>query len=572
MTQDITVSELKQHVYYLASDSLQGRKSGTPGGLMAATYVRDQFRNYGLELQCDDGFQYFEIVTDAKLGGTNGLHFGPFTGTPGTDFIPFSYSSNGTLNASVCFAGYGFDFSSDSLTWNDYEGIDVTGRWVLMFQGDPEPENPGSVFASYGDSWTKILGAKDHGAAGIFFVTPVKMDKSDELGGLQLEKSTAVAGIPVIHLSRKTADRMLSCQGMTVGELEARLNEDRRPSSFLIPLEVSATVDVLFQKARTQNVIATLKGTDPVLSQEYIVIGAHYDHLGLGGPGSNSRALDTVAVHNGADDNASGVAGLLELAEELALNRDQVKRSILFIAFDAEEMGLLGSKYFIDQSKDMIDKMDAMINIDMIGRFYPQEKPLLINGTGTSAESESILNEIAAGLDFRLAYAPEGFGASDHSSFYARDIPVFFITSGAHDDYHMPQDDADRIHYEGIQQIVSFMFDLVTVIADRESPLTFQEAGPKEPPRSGRGFKVTLGILPDFASTDNTGLRVDAVRKGGPADQGGMKKGDKIVALQGKAVTNIYDYMARLKELEAGQAAAVEVLRDGIRLVLLIQL
>jgi hypothetical protein len=572
ITQDITVSELKQHVYYLASDSLQGRKSGTRGGLMAATYIRDQFRSYGLEMMGDEGFQYFEIVTDAKLGASNSLNFGTFTGEPGTDFIPFSFSGNGSLRTTVSFAGYGFDFSTDSLSWKDYDGLDVKDQWVMILLGDPETDNPGSPFGSFSDTWGKILKAKDHGAAGIFFITPVKMDKNDVLTGLQLERSTSRAGIPVIHLSRKAADLMLSSQGKTIAELEAHLNTDRHPGSFQIPVEVSATVDVIYQKARTQNVVALLSGSDPVLNQEYIVIGAHYDHLGMGGPGSNSRALDTVAVHNGADDNASGVAGLLEVAEELTLKRDKIRRSIIFVAFDAEEMGLLGSKYFVDQSSELVDNMDAMVNFDMIGRFYPEEKPLLISGTGTSAESEALLDGLASHLDFKLAYSPEGFGASDHSSFYSKDIPVFFITSGAHEDYHMPQDDADLIHYEGTKQIVMFAYDLVTGIDNRDSFLTFQVAGPKEAPRSGRGFKVTLGIMPDFTSTDNNGLRVDAVRKGGPADQGGMLKGDVIVGLNGKTVTNIYDYMARLKELEAGQVAAVEIIRDGNKQILLVQL
>jgi hypothetical protein len=572
IAQDVTVDELKQHVYYLASDSLQGRKSGTRGGLMAATYIRDQFRNYDLELPGEDGFQYFEIVTDAALGLSNNLSFDTFSGVPGSDYIPFSFSGNGSLTAPVTFAGYGFDFSSDSLFWNDYEGLDVNGQWVMMFLGDPETENPGSLFASHSDTWGKILRARDHGAGGILFVTPAKMEKNDVVTSLQLERSTSRAGIPVIHVSRRTADLVLASQGKTVEELETRLNVDRKPCSFHSPLQVSASVDVIYQTARTQNVVALLRGSDPVLNQEYIVIGAHYDHLGTGGPGSNSRAPDTIAVHNGADDNASGVAGMLELAEELALSRDQIRRSILFVAFDAEELGLLGSKYFIDQSKELVDKMDAMINFDMIGRFYPDEKPLLISGTGTATESEALLDSIASHLDFRLTYSPEGFGASDHSSFYSREVPVFFITSGAHEDYHMPQDDADRIHYEGSMQIVVFAYDLVMDIANRESPLTFQEAGPKEPPRYGRGFKVTLGIMPDFTATENTGLRVDAVRRGGPADRGGMLKGDVIVGLNGKTVTNIYDYMARLKELETGQVAAVEVIRNGEKQFLLIQL
>lgn len=570
--QDLTVSELKQHVYYLASDSLQGRKSGTRGGLMAATYIRDQFRSFDLELLGEDGFQYFEIVTDAALGPSNELSFDTFSGVPGTDYIPFSFSGNGSLTAPVTFAGYGFDFSSDSLSWNDYEGLDVNRQWIMMLLGDPEADNPGSLFASHSDTWGKILKARDLGAAGILFVTPVKMDKNDLISGLRLERSTSGAGIPVIHLSRQTANRILASQEKTIEELEARLNADRHPSSFQFPLEVSASVDIVYQKARIQNIVARLRGSDPVLNQEYIVIGAHYDHLGMGGPGSNSRAPDTIAVHNGADDNASGVAGMLELAEELAMNRDMIRRSILFVAFDAEELGLLGSKHFIDQSKELVDKMDVMINFDMIGRFYPEEKPLLISGTGTATESEALLDTIASHLDFRLTYSPEGFGASDHSSFYSRNVPVFFITSGAHEDYHLPLDDADRIQYDGARRIVSFAYELVMEIANRDASLTFQEAGPKEPPRYGRGFKVTLGIMPDFTSAGNNGLRVDAVRKSGPADRGGMLKGDIIVGLNGKTVTNIYDYMARLKELEAGQVTDVEIIRNGEKQFLLIQL
>lgn len=572
ITQEITIPELKQHVCFLAADSLLGRKAGTQENFLAATYIRDQFSSFGLHLQGEDGFQYFEIVTDAEMGPDNSFGFGKFKGIPGVDFIPFSFSSNGKLHAMVTFTGYGFNISSDTLTWNDYKGLDVTNRWVMILQGDPEMADPASIFAAHGHNWRKVLEARDHGAGGVLIVTPVGMDKSDVLSGLTLEKSTARAGIPVIHITRQVANRILLGYDKTIEELEAKLNSERKSFSFEIPLEVNADVDVVFQTARTQNVVALLPGADPALTNEYVIIGAHYDHLGMGGPGSNSRALDTIAVHNGADDNASGVAGLLELAEALAMNRERVKRSILFIAFDAEEIGLLGSKHFVEQSKELIERTDAMINFDMIGRFDPEEKPLLIGGIGTSVESEAILDELAASLDFKLTYSPEGFGASDHSSFYTKDIPVFFISSGAHDDYHMPQDDVHLLDYESMARIVGFTYDLILEIANREDALTFQEAGPREAPRSGRGYKVVLGIMPDFTSSDNNGLRVDAVRKEGPADRSGMLKGDVIVGLNGKTVTNIYDYMARLNELETGQTTAVEVVRDGVRLILLVQL
>jgi Zn-dependent M28 family amino/carboxypeptidase len=350
------------------------------------------------------------------------------------------------------------------------------------------------------------------------------------------------------------------------------LDEASDPSSFNTGITLAASTDIIQTKKQTQNVVAFLRGSDDILKNEYIIVGAHYDHLGMGGPGSGSRAVDTLAVHNGADDNASGVAGVLEIAEKMALGDQTNSRSIIFIAFGAEEMGLLGSKYFVNHSPVEIQNISAMFNFDMIGRFKPEEKALMIGGTGTSLSTEDILDSFADDLEFSLAYASEGFGASDHASFYAKDIPVFFITSGAHEDYHTPFDDADLLNYSGADQIAEFAYDLIFEVANRDEALVFQEAGPKQRTGGGRGFKVVLGIMPDFASQENDGLGVDAVRKDGPAFRGGMLKGDKITALNGKPVSNIYDYMTRLKELESGQTITVDVIRNGEKMVLIVQL
>jgi hypothetical protein len=323
--------------------------------------------------------------------------------------------------------------------------------------------------------------------------------------------------------------------------------------------------------ATTHNVVGWLEGTNPALKDEFVVIGAHYDHLGMGGPGSGSRAIDTVAVHNGADDNASGVAGLLELAQYFADRKNRPERSLLFIAFGAEEMGLIGSKYFVENPLIDLSKIMAMINLDMIGRLK-DHRTLSVGGTGTSSRSEAILDDLAKASTLKMQYSKEGYGPSDHASFYGKDIPVFFITTGAHDDYHTPRDRAELINAEGEAEVVAFTADLAVALANFHERLVFMEAGPKERQRHGYNFKVTLGIMPDFAGSGDDGLRVDAVRPDGPAHAGGLLKGDKIVAIEGKPVGNIYDYMGRLKSLEAGQIITVDVMRADKKMVFLIPL
>jgi len=290
----------------------------------------------------------------------------------------------------------------------------------------------------------------------------------------------------------------------------------------------------------------------------------------MGGPGSGSREPDLEAVHNGADDNASGVAGIIEIAERLAAGKDMLKRSIVVVAFGAEEMGLIGSKYFVEHPIIDMNKVVAMLNFDMIGRLT-EERSVAFGGTGTSVESEDLLNKYLEEYSLKGSFSKEGFGPSDHAAFYAEDIPVFFISTGAHGDYHTPQDDADMINYDGQKEVADFSYALIADVANRENALTYQEAGSKT--RSTRvSFKVTLGLVPDLTSSENNGLGVGGVRSGGPAEMAGMKKGDIITALDGMEVANIYDYMARLKKLEAGKVVSVDILRDGKKMVLLVQL
>jgi len=322
----------------------------------------------------------------------------------------------------------------------------------------------------------------------------------------------------------------------------------------------------------TANVIAILPGSEADKDSSYILCGAHYDHLGLGGPGSGSRMPDTNAVHYGADDNASGVAAVLELARYFSTKENAPRRSMVFMAFGAEEMGLLGSAHYTANSLLPLDKCLAMVNFDMVGRLDPEKRTIIIGGTGTSEEAVGLLDKAGESHMLNASYSAAGYGASDHSSFYVKNIPVFFISSGAHQDYHTPFDDVEHINFEGMADIIAYSATLMQELDGFSGRLNFKEAGPKNKKRHGYKFKVSLGIMPDFASQENNGLGVSAVSKDGPAWNGGMLKGDRIIAINGKEVTNIYSYMSRLKELKAGETAIVDVVREGKKQVLLIQL
>lgn len=563
---DITTLELDNHIHYLASDSLKGRYPGTEESEVAADYIKNEFVKGGLALLGDHGFQKFEVVTAITAGENNAMSFDETEGVLNTDFAPFAYTKNVSVDAEVVFVGYGFSIDTKEIQWNDYADIDVKDKWALILMGDPKAEDSNSPFAKYASERDKVITAKDNGALGVLFVNGPQFDKGDKLIGLNFDKTRSNAGIAVIHIKRKFADAFL--ENNTIEKLEKQLNEKLAPASFYSGKTLRATTDVRQKKVETKNVLAFIEGKE--LKDEIIVLGAHWDHLGFGGPNSGSRMPDTVAVHYGADDNASGVAGIIEIAEKLAHEKN-LKRSVLVMAFGAEEMGLLGSNYFVENPLFELKQLKAMVNIDMIGRLK-KDHSLMIGGTGTSPENEGILNSLNSDSTFAISMQTEGFGPSDHASFYAKDIPVFFLSSGAHDDYHTPFDQADKINLDGTKSIADYTYNLMLNLINRKENLTFQEAGPKKRTSPRRRYKITLGIMPNFTSTENNGLGVDGVTKNGPADGAGMKKGDRIVAINGMPVSNIYEYMSRLNKLEAGKTATVDVIRNDEKVVLLVNL
>lgn len=560
---EIDKNEIKEHINYLASEELAGRKPGTAGDKAAAKYIRDKFEEAGLKLLGKDGYQYFEITSAIELGENNKLTLGDAKYELKKDFIPLSFSGNSSVNAEVVFVGYGFSIKEDTIDWDDYKGIDVEGKWVMVLRADPDLDNPHSPFARYSRDRYKVMNALDHGAAGILLVNSVDFDKQDALAKLKPIQGIAPAKIPVVQIKRNIANEILKSQNDSIEGLEQQLNENVS-NSFETGTKLQASTEVNQIKSNTMNVIGYLEGTSN--TDEYIVVGAHYDHLGMGG--GSSRAPDTVAVHYGADDNASGVGLVIELAQKAAKNRPE--RSVLFIAFGAEEMGLLGSRHYVSNPVLDKDKAKAMFNLDMVGRLN-EEKSIVISGTGTAAETDSLLTVGMYNDELNLVKSPGGTGPSDHSSFYTEGIPVLFFSTGVHDQYHTPNDKAEFINYEGTEVVGNQIFDLLILYGKEAQVLSYRQSGSKQGTSMRRRMKVTMGIIPDYGS-EIEGLGVGGVRTDGPAELGGMQKGDIIIGIDGKPITNIYDYMYRMAEFSTGQRITVEVLRNEEKKLLIIEL
>ena len=451
--------------------------------------------------------------------------------------------------------------------------MDVSGKFVLILRGDPDPERGSSVFESYNSLRHKVVTAKDKGAIGVFFVSGKKIDADDALIELTIKDGRTSAGVQVAHIKRNVANRLLEKQNVTIESLEQNINESRLPKSIVLNQKINLSTEIVKKHERTQNVVALLPGNDPVLKDEYIVIGAHYDHLGMGGTGSGSRHPDTLAVHNGADDNASGVASIIEVVEKMASMKNDLKRSVIFIAFGAEEMGLLGSKFFTNSPLVKLENIVLMINLDMVGSLNEETKALTVGGTGTAIGLSDLVTQTADTTKFVVKQSAEGYGPSDHASFYMKDIPVLFFFTGVTQEYHTPNDDVDSLNFAGQKVISDYTYDLAMAVNTRSEALVYQEAGPKVKSGGGRrSLKVTLGIMPDFASDGPKGLRADMVIKDRPAYRAGMKNGDVIVAMEGKSVGDIYEYMARLKEFKKGQRISVEVIRGEKKLILIVEL
>jgi len=557
-----STERLRYDVYFLASDALEGRRTGTVGANTAADFIASQFRQAGLEPRGDAGsfLQAFTFISGVRAGSGTKLTLetatGPQSLAPDTDFRPLSFSSSGSAEAEVVFAGYGIHAAD--LGYDDFAGLDVKGKIVLVLRFSPDGDDPGSRFQPYMALRRKVADARELGAAAVLVATgPVAATETQPVK-ISFDASFADSGLPAASISTPAAETLFAAHGFTLAELQRRINERKEPASRPLGVRASLVTDVIQERSEARNVLGWLEGSDPSRRGEALVIGAHYDHLGHGGEGSGSLAPDSTLIHHGADDNASGVAGLLEIAQELAANRPA--RSVLFAAFSGEEEGLLGSQHLVQHLPMAREKVIAMINLDMIGRPKPGPS-LTIGGVGTAREWSSLLESLNANHHLKISTNAGGFGASDHSSFYGAEVPVLFFFTGAHEDYHKPSDDASRINFRGMGKVVAFVTDLSRTVANLPARPTFERVA-EEAATERRPYKVRTGVIPEFGY-EGPGFKISGVRGGSPADKGGLKAGDVIVRFGEREIRNIYDYMYALNDHSANETVVLTVHRSG---------
>lgn len=595
------------HVKYLADDKLEGRLPGTPGIELAAEYIARQFESAGLTPAGDDGtwFQTFEVrrgkrlVPDEALLEVGGLDE-PLK--VGEDWTPLPFSLMEDAEGPLAFAGYGIE--ADLHEYNDYAGFDATGKILLILRYEPPADDPQADFGGRDPSRYALFNVKAataaiHGAKALLIVNPRRGDEEDKLFEFTEEWAKRTFDLPMAQISRRAAEVILKRAGQPdLARLQEKLDQERKPLSADLKLDVKLRVGIRPNMIPTRNVVGLLKGAADVA--ESIVVGAHYDHLGRTPPFFDPQSREPV-IHNGADDNASGTAGVIELARVLGQERG-LRRDAYFVAFSAEEMGLLGSKQFVEHPPVPLVQIRAMINFDMIGRLSAGK--FTIYGVGTAIEFDGLVRAAAerVGVEYR---GPLGgvTGASDHAEFFSHDIPVLFPITGVHKEYHRPEDDWELIDADGAVRILAMFLPITRDLANLSAGPTFQKpteapaeeapikpgvehekeaeqaaaragaagAGPSDVQKATRP-KTRLGIIPDHAATDQPGVVVDTVLPGGAAKAGGVQDGDRIIRIGERKIQDIYAYMDVLKTFKPGDEVELVLVRKEQELTLKLKL
>lgn len=570
---------LAADVAYLASDALEGRGIETAGIRKAADFIRDRFASLGLKPGAADGsyFQPFTVRLASQLdtAHTSMTLLGPdgqeVPLTIGKDFQPLAFGSEGEFKAPVVFAGYGI--SADDLQYDDYKGVDVAGKVVVVMRRRPQQAKKGSRFDGdagnkHGGLIPKVQTAWSQRAAAILFVTdPFTASKpeDDKLVAVNYVPSENAGNLPVAHVTQGVVNRMLT--GTPLGNLnaaESRIDQNLTPvSAPLTGWTIKGTFRFERRNADLNNVVGVLPGEGPN-AEETIVVGGHYDHLGRGGVGSGSLTPDTHDIHNGADDNASGTAAVLELARRYASRPTPPSRRLVFIAFSGEERGLLGSRHYVKKDPRFpLANTVAMINFDMVGRL--KNDSLIAYGTGTAKEFDAALEAANAPFSFKLKKTPDGGGPSDHASFYAADIPVFHLFTGVHGDYHRPSDDVDKVNVPGMKRIVDLTERMIDSLLAMPTRPTFVKVASSDPHAgmtlSGGGDLAYLGTVPDYGE-DVEGVLLNDIKAGSPAEKGGLKPGDIIVNIAGAPIRNVNGLTLALRKHKPKEVVTITVLRD----------
>jgi len=566
---EFSAARYLEHVTYLASDQLKGRGDGSPELDQAADYIASQFRAFGLTPAGDNRtyFQNFELTTGADFGSKNELRLNGEDLKINTDFVPIAFSNTAEFEGPVVFAGYGI--TAPELHYDDYQGIDAKAKVAVILRHEPQeldassPFN-GTNFTAHAAFINKAINARQHGAKGIIFITDPNNHASDPdtVGDGNRIDETADFGISAIYARRAPVLKVFRDAGKDLPAIQKKIDASLEPQSFELPaVRIRLATEVHRTRKTVRNVVGMLPGSDAALQKEYVVAGAHYDHLGLGD--RNSLAPSEIGkIHHGADDNASGTSGVLELARVVARNKQSFKRSIVFMTFAGEELGLLGSSYFVNHPTIPLAGITAMINMDMIGRLTNDR--LFVGGVGTSPNFRAWVEDFDKSVGLKLDYSDSGFGASDHTSFNSKKIPVLFIFSGLHADYHKPSDTSDKINGPGAVKILSLVYPILAKAANESERLEYTEVQEPQQPAGGGagGYGPYFGSIPDFRD-DLKGVLFSDVRPDSPAAKAGLKPGDLMVEFDGKAIQNLYDFTYALRAKKPGDVVVVVVKRNN---------
>ncbi len=547
---DVNPQAFLDDVKYLASPELKGRATGSPELEKAAQFIAAQMRSAGLKPE----ELPFPVTIGAHLGPGNRLEAAGSTLELHRDFVPFSFSSSGHLEAGVVFAGYGI--TDKDKHYDDYAGIDVTGKIALIFRHEPDEHGDLSGNATFAE---KAVNAKMHGAKGVILVNDVfAHNGADELPKFSVAAGPTDSGVFFVQVKESIAEAWVKSAGGSLKDSFDAIHKDHAPHSFALGnLKVSMDADIVRDSKMVNNVATYISGS----TDEYVILGAHYDHLGLGDEHSLAPSL-IGHIHPGADDNASGTAGVIELAKWFAKQPKQ-KRGILFLDFAGEELGLLGSEWYVNHPILPLKNAVAMINMDMIGRI--REGKVYLGGTGTGSTFTQLLEQVKAPPSLHLEVSEKtGYGASDHTSFTTQQVPVLFFFSGLHADYHKPSDTWDKIDAPDAATLLDYIGDVMTYLENSDTrPGFVRVAEPAEPTGGGgSGYGPLFGSIPDFNEPPQ-GVRFADVRDGTPAAKAGLKAGDILIEFDGKAIGNLYDFTYALRAHKAGDLVLVKVLRGN---------
>jgi hypothetical protein len=556
---------------FLASDALAGRLPGTPGLQRAGDFLASEFARIGLApLPGHTYFQTFSMGLSAALDPATNLTINEKPLTLSTDFNVMSLSAQGNFHGNLAFVGYGI--TRPQSNYDDYANINVKGKVVLAMMKEPLDATGKSRFASPNQVWStsaffsgKARNAADHGAVALLLVSPPSSGGPDSINPFFAENGASSSPIPVLQISRRMADVLLAdAEVRDLKTLQDNINTSFKPmSTDLLNLDAAGDVTVKRKTAEVRNVMACLPGIGPH-ADEWIVVGAHYDHLGKGELGH--MIPGATGIFHGADDNASGTSAVIELAEQMK-QYGPLPRSVLFVLFTGEEEGLIGSHYFVENSPVPLANVVAMLNLDMVGRL--KDNQLLLGGQSTAPIFQTMVPNAIAGTELKTStFERGGLGPSDHMSFALQKIPVLFLFTGLHSDYHRPTDTADKVNYEGIDQIVTVARRIVKQMAvmPRQQYNGSEDSNSTMSALSGHGsgHRASLGVVPDYASTDSkAGVPITGVGEGTAAEKAGLKGGDLLVGFNSTPLNNLQDLSDVLAEANPGDKVVVKVVRGG---------